>query len=46
MFYEPLNRDGQQFHEYQQHEQPPLTWNQSNTKRRPCHIALEIHVQT
>ena len=38
------NRDGQQFHQYPQNEQPPLTYNHWTLQNRPRHVALNILV--
>lgn len=38
---ENLESDGQQYHKYQQNEQPPLT-SHHVTQCRPQHVALEI----
>jgi hypothetical protein len=40
---ESLNSDGQQFHQYQQYEQLPLTSNHW-TQKKPQYVTLESHV--
>ena len=39
-----LNIDGQQFHQYQQNEQTPLTFTHWTHKKRPWYKTLEIQV--
>jgi hypothetical protein len=42
-----INSDGQQFHRYQQNEQPPLNSSSNQWKRnRPRHVALTMHIIT